>query len=140
VPVVRVSQLVLYAMSAALSFSDQVVAVHVITDIPGQQARPDAEILQEWDQWNPGVPLRVLHTEYAAMAGPILAFVDELRERKKEQIMVLIPVAVPERLRYRFLHDHFDLVLSRALRDRTDIITARVPMPLHLPAAPRWRR
>ena len=140
VPVVRVSQLVLYAVSAALSFSDQVVAVHVITDIPGQQARPDAEILQEWDQWNPGVPLRVLHTEYAAMAGPILAFVDELRERKKEQIMVLIPVAVPERLRYRFLHDHFDLVLSRALRDRTDIITARVPMPLHLPAAPRWRR
>ena len=134
VPVVRVSQLVQNAISAALSYSDQVVAVHVVTDSPGQQGRPEAEILQEWGQWNPGVPLRVLHTEYAAMAGPILAFVDQLRERKKEQIMVLIPVAVPDRLRYRFLHNHFDVVLSRALRDRSDIITARVPMPLHVPA------
>jgi amino acid transporter len=133
VPVVKVSQLVKNAISAALSYSDQVVAVHVVTDIPGLQARPDAEILHEWGQWNPGVPLRVLHTEYAAMAGPILAFVDQLRERKQEQIMVLIPVAVPDRLRYRFLHNHFDLVLSRALRDRSDIITARVPMPLHVP-------
>ena len=108
--------------------------MHVVTDSPGQQGRPEAEILQEWGQWNPGVPLRVLHTEYAAMAGPILTFVDQLRERKKEQIMVLIPVAVPDRLRYRFLHNHFDVVLSRALRDRSDIITARVPMPLHVPA------
>jgi hypothetical protein len=48
--------------------------------------------------------------------------------------MVLIPVAVPDRLRYRFLHNHFDVVLSRALRDRSDSITARVPMPLHVPA------
>ncbi len=134
VPVVRVSRLVQNAISAALSYSDQVIAVHVVTDGPGQRARTDDEIHQEWDEWNPGVPLRVLHTEYAAMAGPILAFVDQLRERKKEQIMVLIPVAVPDRLRYRFLHNHFDLVLSRALRDRSDIITARVPMPLHVPA------
>jgi hypothetical protein len=47
--------------------------------------------------------------------------------------VVLIPVAVPDRLRYAFLHDHYDLVPTTALRSRPDIVTARVPVPLHLP-------
>ena len=45
--------------------------------------------------------------------------------------MVLIPVAVPNRVRYRVLQNH-DLVLTAALRNRPDIITTRVPMPLDL--------
>jgi hypothetical protein len=44
---------------------------------------------------------------------------------------------VPDRVRYRPLHNHFDLVLTAALRDRPDIITARVEMPLHLSAGMR---
>jgi hypothetical protein len=46
---------------------------------------------------------------------------------------VLIPVATPDRLRYRFLHDHLDLMLAAAPRSRPDIVTARVPVLLHLP-------
>ena len=46
--------------------------------------------------------------------------------------MVLIPVAVPDRARYRLLQNHYDLVLTTALRNRPNIVTARVPMPLHL--------
>ncbi len=45
--------------------------------------------------------------------------------------MVLIPVAVPERIRYLFLHNHLDLVLERALRARTDVVIGRVQVPLH---------
>ena len=45
------------------------------------------------------------------MAGPILAFLDQLRERYTEQIVVLIPVTVPDRARYRLLQNHYDLVL-----------------------------
>lgn len=75
----------------------------------------------------------MLHTEYASVAGPILAFLDQLREQRAEQIVVLIPVATPDRLRYTFLHDHLDLVLTAALRNRPNIVTVRVPVPLHLP-------
>ncbi|MGH3190326.1 MAG: hypothetical protein ACRDPY_20755 [Streptosporangiaceae bacterium] len=57
--------------------------------------------------------------------------------RHTEQIMVLIPVAVPDRLRYRPLHNHFDLVLTAALRNRPDILTARVEMTLHVPRRSR---
>jgi hypothetical protein len=36
-------------------------------------------------------------------------------------------------MHHRFLHDHFDLVLTTTPGNRPDIITARVPVPLHLP-------
>ena len=49
-------------------------------------------------------------TEYASVAGPVRAFTGRLREQRAEQIVVLIPVATPDRLRYRFLHDHLDLI------------------------------
>jgi hypothetical protein len=62
-----------------------------------------------------------------------VAFVDRLRRRCSEPVIVLIPVALPDRLRYRFLHNHIDLVLTRALRYRPDVVVvARVPVPVHV--------
>jgi len=140
VPVVRVSRLVQHALSEALSVSDQVIAVTVATGDADQDSSRVREIQAQWDAWNPGPPLRVLHSEYASIAGPILAFIDQLREQRAEQIMVLIPVAVPDRLRYRFLHNHFELVLTRALRNRPDIVTALAPLRFHVSRAARARR
>jgi hypothetical protein len=62
---------------------------------------------------------------------PIVAFIDRMRrERPDDQLVVLIPVVRPNKLRYRFLHNQVDLVLSRALRGRDDIVVARVSVPL----------
>lgn len=74
------------------------------------------------------MPLRVLRTEYASAARLIMAFVDRLHRRFSEPVIVLIPVALPDRLRYRFLHNHVDLVLTRELRYRPDVVVARVPV------------
>ena len=139
VPVIRVSLLAQRAVSAALSISEQVIAVTSIPEEAGDTGGEDKErqMQEEWASWNPGVPLRLVHTEYASIAAPLLAFLDELREQHTEQIMVLIPVAVPDRLRYRPLHNHFDLVLGAALRDRPDILTARVEMTLQVPTRRR---
>jgi hypothetical protein len=41
---------------------------------------------------------------------------------------VLIPVPVPDRLRYSFLPNRLALVLTEALRNPPDVITARVPV------------
>ena len=135
IPIAKVSRLAERAISAALSISDQVIAVTSIPEDASGEGGEDKErrIQDEWASWNPGVPLRVLHTEYSSVAEPLLAFVDELGERHTEQIMVLIPVAVPDKLRYRPLHNHFDLVLTAALRSRPDVLTARVEMPLEVP-------
>jgi len=56
-----------------------------------------------------------------------------LRARKNCQVVVLIPVVIPERLRYRLLHNQVDLVLASQLRRREDVIVARVPMPIRPP-------
>jgi len=73
----------------------------------------------------------VLRTEYASAARLIVAFVDRLHRRFSEPVIVLIPVALPDRPRYRFLHHHIDLVLTRALRYRPDVV-ARVPVRVHI--------
>ena len=48
--------------------------------------------------------------------------------------MVLVPVAVPDRIQYLFLHNHIDTVIERALRGRTDVVIGRVQVPLHAEA------
>ena len=149
VPVTGVSRLAEQAISEALGISKQVVAVKVVLEDAGaatgdggstggvNEGSPEAAqvhaLEQEWIRWGPGVPLRVLRTEYASVVRPIVAFIDDLRQRNEEQIMVLVPVAVPERLRYLFLHNHLEVVLDRALRGRTDVVIARVQVPLHAP-------
>jgi hypothetical protein len=128
VPVTGVSRLTEYGISQALSISRHVLAVTVVHIGAQQEPGRASELQRQWERWDPGVPLRVLRTEYASIAGPIVAFVDRLRRQRGEPVIVLIPVVLPDRLRYRFLHNHFDTVLTRALRDRPDVIAARVPM------------
>jgi len=98
----------------------------------GEESERVRELQRQWTRWNPGVPLRVLRTEYASVARPIVAFVDRLRRHCNEPVIVLIPVALPDRLRYRFLHNHVDLVLTRELRCRPDVVVARVPVRVHV--------
>ncbi len=128
VPVTGVSRLARHAISEALSLGQEVVAVSVVVD-QGEDSEHAAETLErEWSAWDPGVPLRILHTEYASVVRPIVAFIDEARKEGDRQIVVLIPVVVPEHVRYRILHNQTDRVLSAALQSRTDVVTARVPM------------
>jgi amino acid transporter len=131
VPVTTISLLTARALSEALSLCREVLAVTVVFTDPDAPLgdESDADTLQRrWEQWQPRVPLRVLHTEYASVVDPIVALIDEERASRDEQIVVLIPVVVPTRLRYRLLHNHVEVLLSRALRSRTDLIVARVPI------------
>jgi hypothetical protein len=130
VPVAGVSRLTRHALSEALSISAHVIAVTVVPADPDQGTLHTDSVRRQWDRWNPGVPLRVLHTQYASLAGPIVAFIDKLRQQHDQQIIVLIPVVRPGHLRDRLLHNQIDLVLTRALRTRTDVIVTRVSIPL----------
>ncbi len=43
---------------------------------PARRMTPDSQICrpgEAWEDWDPGVPLRVLHTEYASVVEPIVA-------------------------------------------------------------------
>jgi amino acid transporter len=130
VPLAGISRSAQRALSEALSMSAHVIAVRVMVEQPEDERRAetDHELQEEWQRWAPGVPLHVLHTEFASVVHPIVAFIDDLQKgHQGEHIVVLVPVVVPDRLRYLFLHNHIDAVLGRALRGRPDIVVAKVP-------------
>jgi amino acid transporter len=130
VPVTTVSRLTRYALSEALSLSQDVTAVRVVLE-EGDQGDEDARRIQEeWSRWDPGVPLYVLRTEYASVVEPIVRYIEDVCAVHDEQVVVLIPAIIPAKLRYSFLHNHLDLVLSNALRERPYVMVARVTLPL----------
>ena len=104
-------------------------AVTVVFDAESTES-PESDIEQVWRQWDPGVELRVIRTEYASIVRPILRLVDELREDEDRQLVVLIPVVIPDRIRQRLLHNQVDLLLASKLHDRPDVVVARVPFPI----------
>ena len=137
VPVTAVSRLTERALEEALSLGQEVIAVYVLLASGDEAEQEECELEREWAQWDPGVPLRVLRTDYASIVEPLVAFIDSERQRHQDQIVVLIPVVVPDRLRYRILHNQIDLVLSQALKSRTDLVVARAKMPLDVHAQPK---
>lgn len=135
VPVANVSALTRYALSEALSISPRVVAVSVILDANDEDHHQRERLLRLWNEWNPGPALEILPTEYASIVEPIANYIDTVQREQKCQVVVLIPVLTPRHWRYRILHNQLDLVLSAALRQRPDVVVARVQMPLG-PEAP----
>ena len=137
-PVNRISRLTEHALCEAESLGQEVIAVTVVLAGGDDGARDADELLATNGGGGiRGVPLRVLHTDYASVVEPIVAFIDELRdEHPDDQLVVLIPVIRPDKLRYRILHNQMDLVLSSALRSRDDVIVARVTVPIHARRAP----
>ncbi|HLN17409.1 MAG TPA: APC family permease [Acidimicrobiales bacterium] len=133
VPVNGVSRVSEMAVAQALSISDQVIGVTVSYDDGQIGGLTEDQVRAQWDKWHCGVPLEVLHTEYASVVRPIVGFIDELRARPDTQVIVLIPVVIPSKLRYRVLHNQLDLALSASLRHRTDLVVARVRFRLKRP-------
>jgi len=138
VPVSYISRVTEHALCEALSLGQEVIAVTVeLTSVDDVEHRTSG-LAEAWAEWDPGVPLRVLTTEYSSVVEPLLAFIDEVRSERDVQIVVLIPVVIPTRARYRILHNQIDLVLSAALRGRDDVVVARTGLPVaEAAAAPR---
>ena len=138
VPVNQVSRLTEHALCEAKSLGHEVRAVTVVLSRGDEGDRDADDLLREWRQWDPGVPLRVLRNEYASVVQPIVGFIDAIREEHPDdQIVVLIPVVRPPRRRYRILHNQTDLVLSAALHGRDDLVVARVSVPVEPPESTR---
>ncbi|MGC2174509.1 MAG: APC family permease [Acidimicrobiales bacterium] len=139
VPIANVSELTRFAIGEALSLSHDVVAISVVLAEGDEHHERCSSLALEWQRWNPGPELQILHTEYTSVVAPISEFIDKERRKHHQQIVVLIPVLAPSKWRYRILHNQIDLPLSAELRKRTDIVVARVKMPIPTKPARRTR-
>ena len=65
---------------------------------------------REWEAWDPGVPLRVLRTEYASVVEPMSPSSTRARPRATGDRRA--DPGGPRPARYRVLHNHVDRVLT----------------------------
>ncbi|HZR53333.1 MAG TPA: APC family permease [Streptosporangiaceae bacterium] len=124
VPVGSISKLTEHALHAALSLSDEVIAVSV-----HPEAAQSAVFRAGWDRWNPGVRLDTLESPHRSLVHPIVDYVKSA-QRDGRQVAVLIPEIQPRRWRYRILQNQRGLLLATVLRASTDAVICTIPYRL----------
>src|ERR1017187_4842208 len=127
VPVGGMSRLTQEGISAAQSLGDEVIAVTVCYTDP-DETQSDASFRQQWEGWNPGVPLVTLNTTHRALGPPIVEYLRTLEaEDRFHRIVVLIPEVQPARPWQRILHNQRGFVLDRAIQKGTaNVIICRL--------------
>ena len=112
------------ALTAALSTGDSVLAVSVA----GDEAESH-EIRRAWDQWAPGVPLRVLLDPHRSLTRSVVDYISTI-DAHDVTISVLIPEIVPRKRRHEMLHNQRGWALAEALRTKTDVAVTTLPFRL----------
>jgi len=127
VPVGSMSRLVQAGISAALSIGDEVVAVTVCYDDP-EAEEAAARLSQQWDDWDPGVPLVTLHTTQRSLGQPVVEYLRELEQAlTHDQLVVLIPEVQAAHPWLRVLHNQRGFVLEQAIhRDTENVVIVRL--------------
>jgi hypothetical protein len=121
------------AFARAIARDDEhVVAVHVTDDVA------NAERLRlEWEEWAPDVELILVESPYRSLAGPLLAYIDALKEtHPSDTITVVLPEFVPSHWWEHLLHNQTALRLKAALLFHPGVVVTNVPYHMGLkPAA-----
>lgn len=122
VPVPGVNRASLGAIEYARSLSDDVLAVQVNVD------SDDPEKLEaQWQNWVKDVPLVVLNSPYRSILKPLLGFIDEMGQfRKNDIVTVLLPEFVPSKWWHRLLHNQNGLILRGALSFKPNVVVTSV--------------
>jgi amino acid transporter len=126
VPVVAISRLTAEGLSAALSLSDDVVAVNVeFTD--GDGSADATAFAERWEQWHPDVPLVTLASAHRSIAKPIVSYLCQLQAEDHHRLVVLIPEVQPRHLWDAVLFNQRGAILDRAIRrSQADVVLGRL--------------
>ena len=125
VPTSTVNLLSERVLSAALSLSDNVVAVAVAGDETER-----AQIEQNWARWHCGVPLKVIVDPHRSLVRSVLHYVESI-PKDGTTVTVLIAEIEPRKPWHEILHNQRGRLLAAVLRSRTDVIVATLPFRLH---------
>jgi len=101
-------------------------AVYVSTD-----AAETNRLLEEWEQRNTGVPLKVLHSPYRELVRPIVEYATEIRRANPRGVVaVYIPEYVVGRWWEQLLHNQTALRLKGRLLFTPGVMVTSVPYQL----------
>jgi Amino acid permease len=120
------------AYARAIAPDDRhVAAVHVTDDVAGAERLRDA-----WETWAPGVELVIVESPFRSLTGPLLAYLDALRDvHPGDTVTVVLPELVASQWWEHLLHNHTALRLKAALLFHPGIVVTNVPYHLAREAA-----
>jgi hypothetical protein len=124
IPISGVHSGSLAALDYARSLSPDVTAVHVSIE-PAEAERVQAK----WERWGDGVRLVILESPYRLLLEPLLAYIEEILERRQpnDTVTIVVPQFVPRRWWHNLLHTQTALLLRLALMFRQGIVITDVP-------------
>ncbi len=136
-PIRRWDAVTLKAMSFAIGFAPEVVAVQVLTqdrDVDDLTNRWAALVTEPAEKLGVKVPrLVVLRSEYRQVLNPLLDFLTELKEENPDRLIaVVVPELVEARWYHYLLHNHTASVLKALLLFRGGPQVVIVSTPWHL--------
>ncbi len=124
VPVSSVNRGTLAALRYARALSDDVTAVHVVTDV-----HPSEAFRRDWDRWGDGIRLVMLDSPYRLLLEPLLGYIESVARnmRPNETVTIVVPQFVPRRRWHNILHAQTATFLRMALYFRKGIVITSVP-------------
>ena len=132
VPISGLHRGLLPALSYARSISQHVTAVYIEIEPGGGQ-----RIREQWEAWQPGIPLVVVPSPYRSIVGPLLDFLDENDRRHNDGQLatVVLPELVPAKWWHSLFHNQTALLIKAALlyrRRRRGFQPVIIDVPYHL--------
>ena len=123
----ELSRLTEEAISAAMSLSDDVIAVNICYDDP-EDEDAEARFRQSWSQWGGDVPLITLRSARRSLGPPMVGYLRTLEnEDPDRRLVVLIAELQPMRPWEWILQNQRGVVLDRAIRQGTaNVVICRI--------------
>jgi amino acid transporter len=114
----------LAALQYAKALSDDVTAVHIMTD-PAEAEK----VQRKWEEWGEGVRLVILDSPYRLLIEPLLEYIEGIAATRQpnEIITIVVPQFVPKTWWHNILHMQTALTLRLALLFRSGIVITDVP-------------
>ncbi|HEX2520087.1 MAG TPA: hypothetical protein VHK04_11165, partial [Castellaniella sp.] len=149
VPIAQFDHVAQRSIAYAQALADEVIVIHVATD-----SEDSAVLRRAWNSWNAQqatpedwtadsgsgrVPsqthspprLVVIDSPYRSLTGPLIAYVDALRDSHPEAVItVVLPEFVPAHWWERALHNQTALRLKLAFYTHPNVVVANVPYHL----------
>jgi amino acid transporter len=125
VPVASLHRGTFHAVEYAKSLGVPIRAVHVISDAAAAKT-----LQEEWEVWEPDIPLIGLPSPYRSLVTPI---VDYVREQRKQfdTVTVVIPEFVVSHWWHEILHNQSAIVLDLSLRRLKNVSVVNFRYQLH---------
>ncbi len=122
VPVAGITKVVERSLVYAKTLSDQIIAVHVGSDLESIKA-----LEESWNDWQTGVTLITLHSPYRSVLLPLSRFIDKVKARadkSNSQVTVILPQFISKKWWHSILHNQSGfLIMANLLRIKNIIIT-----------------